>query len=479
MSDGSITLRDIADGWLNATLGQSSGQESGDRVPLSEPDSARLFSLSIEIRTLLDARVPDPDVLEKTGVLFDEVSTLRWGLDIFGERYELCQQLSFVAWRHAYGLGLLAESQEWFRTAELVAIEDSTASDCLKSFLFLPKREKTPSLWRTALASSVDVFGAICVLRQNRFVHTLQVSAIAAEAYEWVSENLPGDSSSSECDLFLGELAFVAALCLRQIGKRSAARRWQKKSHSHFRRCLARRPVRLKLLCERLLLDREAHNHRQVLRFGSSLVEPLRSCGMYREAQLCRVALAFSDRMLGRNEDALAACEGIFSELANGSEHGVLSRLSGNIGELRAQLGDVTGAREALKVCLEEAEMANDGPSRANACLYVGSALHELGDLDRAARAYREAVHHSLECGFEYWGAYSRIVLAETLISLRRPNEALGELLLAVPFIRREEMIPEGIHALKLLGQILNESPLPGDVNRELASRLQASLRQP
>src|ERR1700682_913597 len=151
-----------------------------------EPSAAELLRVSEETRELMLARHSTFVALDRAASLFDMLAAARWPQDLFGERYEVCMLLSFVAWRHASALNLERESQEWLRVADAVAVEYSVASDSLAAFLYLPESAKSVRLYSTFLLGSADIFAALAILRRDRTRRPNQCIDVSISVRSWL-----------------------------------------------------------------------------------------------------------------------------------------------------------------------------------------------------------------------------------------------------------------------------------------------------
>lgn len=474
MTDSVSDFRQVASRWIElvATFRPPTpeARKTPGRPSLGED---RLLSLSQDVRKLTQEAVPRADTLDRAALAFDELAANGFPTDPFGERYELCNQLSFVAWRHAFGLGMESESQDWLRTAEFLALEYSTETDCLSTFLFLPTAEKTEGVRASRLTRSLDVFTALAVLRRERYSRAAEVANIAVDSYRWLSRNFPEDASSEESEFFLGELAYLASLALRYVGRLDSVSEWSRRARLHFRVGPSSRLARLKVLINSVIARRDVHDYVYFRRHVPKLQKAARLYGAYRDELVCRFALAMVDKVQGRNSEALSVLREIEKEWGNSSEYSIVVRVSASIGELVALRGERDLARESIARALEVADMSREPSAMAFVWSSLGAVLLEEGDRNGAARAFRESIARYAQSGVEYLTAYMRIVLAEVLISLLRIDEAASQLRMAVPVLSRLNMIPEGIHALKLAAEVVASSLGERKQDRELVDRLQ------
>ena len=100
------------------------------------PTQSELNKLSVDIgQWLIDFR-PDADLFRAVSARFDLVAQASWPIDRYGERYEICSVLAFLAWRHASALGFAIESQAWLRISDLLSEEPSVEGIYREASLF-------------------------------------------------------------------------------------------------------------------------------------------------------------------------------------------------------------------------------------------------------------------------------------------------------------------------------------------------------
>jgi hypothetical protein len=81
----------------------------------------------------------------------------------------------------------------------------------------------------------------------------------------------------------------------------------------------------------------------------------------------------------------------------------------------------------------------------------LGETLIAAGQTEQALECYREARDSYRVIGMPIWFAYSSLLVATTLLQLKRESEAVGEILAALPAIEAEGAVPEGLVAVALL----------------------------
>ena len=417
-----------------------------------EPSAAELLRISEEIRELMVARPSTSEALDRAARLFDMLAAATWPRDLFGERYEVCMLLSFVAWRHASTLKLERESQEWLRVADTVAVEHSVASDSLAAFLYLPESAKSVRLYSAFLLGSADIFAALAILRRDRTRRPNRCIEVSMSIRSWLLQGTGSSCPHEEREFFLGELAFLTASIQRAVGKRSSSSYWQGIARTHFRNIPANRPLRLKVYALRLLGERDMHRLRALQPRLISISNQFGELGMYHEQLCARVALAFVQKARGENDSALASLLELSNECRLSSEQGILAVCLGNAAEIYGLRDDRHRSVGIFQEALAAAFLSGDPLVEGSVWSNVGSQELFCGRAHNAVSALEKSLGCYQRGGAGSWIGYIRIMLGEALISADRVEDGREQILLAVPVIRRENMIPEGIHALKLLG---------------------------
>lgn len=423
-----------------------------------EPSAAELLRVSEEVRELMFANPSTFLTLDRAARLFDMLAAANWPQDLFGERYEVCMLLSFVAWRHASALKLERESQEWLRVADSVALEPSVASDSLASFLYLPESAKSARLYSAFLLDSADIFAALAILRRDRTRQPKRCIEVSISIRSWLLRASESNFPHDEREFFLGELAFLTASIHRAVGKRSISVYWQGIARAHFRHIPGNRPLRLKVYALRLLGERDMHRLRSLQPRLINISNQFGEFGMYHEQLCARVALAFVQKARGENDGALSSLLELSNECRFSSEEGILAVCLGNAAEIYGLQDDrqrsVGMFREALAAAFRSRDPLVEGSVWSN----VGSQELFCGRAHSAVSALEESLSCYQRGGAGSWIGYIRIMLGEALVSADRVEDGREQILLAVPVIQRENMIPEGIHALKLLAVIAARS---------------------
>jgi tetratricopeptide (TPR) repeat protein len=421
----------------------------------AQTDSIRSELLAVSRATHVMTRHPvDPSLcLATSSRLFDSLAEKSWP-DPFGERYETCLSLAFIGWRSALNLADELEAQEWLRVAEVIGREEFEAKASVLSFLLLDRHERSTDRFGAFVESGVDVFLALAILKIPARAGSLRAADAAADLVAWVNAGNIQDLSESECAYLCAELALVRTSCLRMLGLSRETNRWFSITRSLVRKMPTSKLLRAKLLALRIADAYRRHRVSDFSRRAARLAEVLTRAGMRRESLICRTAVAFSERTRGLTVVARERLEDLIREQNDSSEQLFRAVWLANLAELDAQQGQhegaIQGSLEAIRIASEQGcEMI-----LGTVLLNFASVQLAFGLQDEALITAGRSVDRLVSAGAGTWLAYARIWKADALIGLNRFEEARSELLLALLTVQREEMLVEGVHALKLLGDL-------------------------
>lgn len=420
------------------------------------PTQSELNKLSVDIgQWLIDFR-PDADLFRAVSARFDLVAQASWPIDRYGERYEICSALAFLAWRHASALGLAIESQAWLRISDLLSEEPSVEGISREASLF-SEDEESKDAERLLLNNPLDVYVVLSLLRRERNRKHAAVLECAMRLYDRLTRRAPNGSSDGENAFFLGEFAFLAATIWRMTGNVRERRDWLTRAHSHFAQANSNEPLLLKIRLTEASEAFDFHRYEAVKNETADILLLLESFEMSRELLLCKLVSALALKMRGDNTNAGAKLAQLVSEWRNSSEKHCFSIAASSLAEIRSFENESTQAAELAAEALIAAREYGDRCAEAAAWTFISTLHRDEGNVEACISALITSKEIYEEVPSQRHAAYVRVVIAEVLIENRRWLEAVRELLGAVPVIRSENMIAEGVHALKLLSMLPRE----------------------
>lgn len=446
MIEENFPILKIAESWL-ARHPQIDGSDSSMN---RSGDAQELMTTSRRVGRLLADQTPSMAALGEAAALFDRLAEYRQE-DLFGERYEVCANLCYIAWRNAFLLGLEHESQEWLRIVDLLVAEDFTAKENLMAVLFLGEGTRSNSLLANFLGAPSDVFLALGILRFRRGQDSPGVLSASKSVFGWLSKITMDRASKAEQEFFRAEAAYLISTILRSLGVRAERKLWTEETRRLISGLPSNRPMRARLLCLRLVNAYDEHRIFSISARASVVQTELMRFGLYSEALRCRTAMAFLKKSRG---DTIAATRELISlvqECRSSSEDSVLAGCLNDLAELHLLRGESDEAAELWVEATEAAMRSGDGTVIGSVSLSIGN-VHLMNDRpDLAVVAFERGLASYSKLGSRTWVAYTEIWLAEALIASKRFAEARQHLAHAFSIVNQERMIPEGIHALKLL----------------------------
>ncbi|MCA1580376.1 MAG: tetratricopeptide repeat protein [Acidobacteria bacterium] len=190
---------------------------------------------------------------------------------------------------------------------------------------------------------------------------------------------------------------------------------------------------------------------------------------MTHEVLLCRFLQSLVHKETGESAIALGELEQLVRDLR---EHGEVELLASALAPL-AELLSIDGQMDKAMETLAEAAISARarGDRLAEATIYVSLAeCHVLrGNQSEAIRWGEAAVSKASASGSIATLAYYRVWLADVLLRSGLVEEAKRQVALASPVLKAEQMVPEAVHAAKLMSEINSRSwPSPTDsIKRE------------
>jgi tetratricopeptide (TPR) repeat protein len=317
---------------------------------------------------------------------------------------------------------------------------------------------------------------AICTqLRQKRDLAPACVERDARDIYCWISRPKCDLGLFDERDYFLGETALLAGAACRQLGKREEAFLWLDRAEAGFRHTMNPAPGLSNVAYARLALRFEMGRYQDVLELTPSLEASFTKLRMEGEAAKCRLLLAMTLKQVGEHSAAIDLLDQDCSRPGLETDPFLRARVLAELGDLRQLRGELRLAlaafQEALSL-LQEKEVSLAG---ADLKLYVGGVHKALGSLGQAEEAYRSAQRDYAALGMRHLVAYAHLVVAETLLEMKREREAEWEILAALPAIDEMKMVPEGFAAVALLRESVARRRTNVSALQELRAQLQAN----
>jgi tetratricopeptide (TPR) repeat protein len=343
-----------------------------------------------------------------------------------------------------------------------------------ESYLGTPIELRSEVLVADVLAQS-DTLLSICSLLKARVaVAPADVYAEGSLAYGWVVAQTGPVGLFDERDFFLGELASLTSSAARYLGRLQDCEKWLDRADAAFRHTVNPAPLLAGTAYARLALKHQQGRHDEVLELLPWLETSFIRLGMNLELAKARFLRATTLKQLGRSADALALISSLCEEPAVRSDSGLAGQSLVALGELRASLGDFTGAISAFQQALPVVSQPGRSFVGAELKWAIGDACRASSKTLSALEAYQEALDDYRALGMECREALLRLVVGEVFLQIGRPREAEWQVLAALPVIDREKMVPEGFAAVALLRDSVATRQTNANALVELREYLQA-----
>jgi tetratricopeptide (TPR) repeat protein len=344
-----------------------------------------------------------------------------------------------------------------------------------RDFLAIPVDERTDAD-REDFLSSPDVLLSICsLLKRNRDLAPAAILNEAASIYQWISR--PGCELGlfDERDYFLGETALVAGGASRLLGRREEAFLWLDRAEAGFRHTMNPAPGLANVAYARLALRFEMGRHQDVLELTPSLEASFTKLHMEAEAVKCRLLQAMTLKMTGEHSGAIELLDRVHRNPSLASEPFLRAKILAELGDLHQLQGQFGLAMAAFQEASQLLQDKEPSPARADLKLCVGATYKALGSLGSAKEAYRAAQQEYSSLEMPGPVAYTRLLIAETLLEMNRDREAEWEILAALPAIDDIKMVPEGLAAMALLRESVRKRNTDTSALKQLRAQLQAT----
>lgn len=340
-------------------------------------------------------------------------------------------------------------------------------------YLAIPIEERTEAD-RERFLSNPDVILSLCAVLRRDAAPAL-VEREAREIYEWIARPDCILGVFDERDYSLGELALLASGASRVLGKREEALLWLDRSEAGFRHTMNPAPGLANVAYSRLALRFEMGRYQHVLELAPSLELSFRKLRMETEAAKCGLLLAMTLKQTGEHLRAIETLTDLHELPALRVDVPLRARILIELGDLRQLEGQLDLAMTAFQNALVLLEDRDVCPARADLKLYVGGVHRAMGTLEEAKTAFRAAQNDYSELEMRGQVAYTHLVIAETLLEMRRDREAEWEILSALPAIDELQMIPEGFAAAALLRESVQRRQTDPKALQDLRAHLQAN----
>jgi tetratricopeptide (TPR) repeat protein len=342
-------------------------------------------------------------------------------------------------------------------------------------FLAIPLEERS-DVERERFLDSPDVLLAICsVLKRNRDLSPAAVLNEAVDVYRWISRPDCHLGLFDERDYFLGEMALIAGGVCRQLGGRDEAFLWLDRAEAGFRHTMNPAPGLANVGYARLALRFEMGRYHDVMELAPSLEASFTKLRMGVEAAKCRLLLASTLKMAGEHSRALELLDRIHESPDLQSDPYLRARILAEVGDLQQMHGEFGLAMVAFRDASNILKGKQLSFAGADLKVNMGATYKALGSLQLAEESYRagQCDYAKLEARSQV--AYTHLLIAETLLEMKRDREAEWEILAALPAIDELKLVPEGFAAVALLRESVRRRQTDTGALQNLKAELRAN----
>jgi tetratricopeptide (TPR) repeat protein len=437
-------------------------------VTSTEPEDQLIDVLHAACRILLVAETGTTEgALQDTQFLFDFISRLNWSSPQFDERDELLCSCAFAGWRSARQIRKSGVMAAWLKTLGEEASRNSETGFRMDQFLedvrVVDEGESSRRLENpeTLLASAAYLWRQLNTSPSN-------VRDKAELLYRLIGKAKRPVGPSEEHDYLFGEMALIAGAACRHLSRRDEARLWFDRAEAGFRHTINASADLSRLAYQRLAVRLEERQLEAVLELVPPLRESFERLGMSEDALKCRFLEGLALMESGRIADAVS----VFQQVARTAEElgsdKLLALAYANLTQLHGILGDTKEAMDASERAIPILRRIEDRIGLAKVQWGIANLLREQGRIPAAIEAYRTAQGELERIGMRADVAALSLVMADLLLDTGQDQEALREILLALPVIDELKMGPEGVAMRSLLRESLRQQKINRQALRDL-----------
>jgi tetratricopeptide (TPR) repeat protein len=271
-----------------------------------------------------------------------------------------------------------------------------------------------------------------------------------------------------ERQYFLGEFALIAGTACRQLSRREESRLWFDRAESGFRHTANAVGDLSRLGYQRLALRMEERQLETVLEMAPPLIETLKGLGMPEEALKCRFLEGLALMESSQLEESVVVFQEICREAEQLGSEKLLASSYGNLTHIYGMLGDSAKALDSSRRAIPLLRRLDDRVALAKVQWGIATLLRELGQISASVDTYRSAQQEFGRIGMRADVAALSLVVADLLLESGKDQEAMREVLAALPIIDELKMVPEGVAALSLLRESLRHQKINRQALRDL-----------
>jgi len=437
-------------------------------VSITEPDDPLIDVLHGACRLLLKPGTGTTEVtLQDAQLLFAFISRLNWNPSQFDERDELACSCAFAGWRSARVLRKSGAAAVWFKTLGEEASRNS--EPCFRFDQFLADvRSVEEGESSTHLEDPETLLTSAAHLWRQLDTSPSSVRDKAEVLYRLMGKPKLPPGPSEEHDYVFGEIALIAGTACRHLSRQDEARLWFDRAEARFRHTVTASAEMSRLAYQRLALRLEERQLEEVLEMVPSLIESFEKLSMPEDVLKCRFLEGLALMESGRITDSVR----VFQQVARTAEELGSDKLLGvayvNLTQLHGILGDTKEAMDSSERAIPILHRVGDRIGLAKAQWGIANLLREQRRIPAAIEAYRKAQGGLERLGMRADVAALSLIVADLLLDTGQDQEALREILVALPVIDELRLGPEGVAMRSLLRESLRQQKINRQALRDL-----------
>jgi tetratricopeptide (TPR) repeat protein len=419
-------------------------------------------------KVIADGAGESPEtLLQDAETFYKFASQAQWPQPDLGERAELLFDCALPAWRTARVAGKARDSAKWLTQLNKLSRLKSPCNLALDELLATSPSQRGPEM----VAALETTETLICLCSRLRCQLDTSPTDVLREAkffYDFLEKQIGLTGQSAEGQYFLGELALIAGTACRLTSARDDARLWFGRSESAFRQTSNATAEMSRLAFQRLAVRIEERHLEAVLAEAPMLVETCRKVDMPEEALKCRFLEGLALMESGRLPDAVNVFRQVAREARDLKSEKLLAHAYINLTQLHGILGETQEALNASEQAIPILRRLDHRIGLAKVQWGVGNLLRGQGRSVTAIEAYRIAQREFERIGMRADVAALGLVVADLLLETGRDQEAVLEVLAALPVIDELKLVPEGVAALSLLRDSVRQQRINRQALREV-----------
>ncbi len=338
-------------------------------------------------------------------------------------------------------------------------------------FLALPAEGRSNELNRRFLSDPAVLLAACVNLKGTVDKAPLFALREGVAVQEWLSENWQAMPSPEEATYFAAELSWLLAAAYRQCGRYRECQVWLDRLERAYEGIVGGEPLQARGRYLRLAVLYDLRAYDEVVERMPALREAFAKLGMGKYVAKSRLLQGMALKESGHDLEArlefeaVASDETVKDEQVRGLALIGLAELDGRRGRFAEAMRNLSAANCLVKEAgtpITVAHLKGIG----------GQLLRDQGLLLPAVNSYRETIEVYSAAGMASLAAYVRIILAETLLAMGREDQAIQEIVTALPTVAESWLVHEAVAAVALLRESIRRHKVDPAALRILREQL-------